>query len=278
MVIPECEDRQVAEWSTGPFLSKTPRPIPPATSLINVDDGLDALIDFGTCQVHFIGVDDLPPETVEHYLYDLVYPRLLARSDKLVLHAGAVHADAGALCFVGPSGMGKSTLTASLHMAGLPILTDDAVALVTDAGTCAVQRLYPSLRLFPDSIEALTADWGETSVMAHYSSKRRVSFDAGPASANLAAIFRIREPAVEDEIVVRRLGPAAACMAIIENSFAFDPEDRQESRSRFKNVSQFAAMVPVFDLTYPRDYAALPRVHARIFDAIGMDPSDFVPR
>lgn len=163
-------------------------------------------------------------------------------------------------------------------MAGLPILTDDAVALVTDTCTCAAQRLYPSLRLFPDSIEALTADWGETSVMAHYSSKRRVSFDAGPASANLAAIFRIREPDVGNEIVIERLGPAAACMAILENSFAFDPEDRRESRKRFENVSRVAAMVPVFDLYYPRDYAALPRVHARICDAIGMNPSDLVPR
>jgi hypothetical protein len=128
------------------------------------------------------------------------------------------------------------------------------------------ERLYPSLRLFPDSLDHLFPVSPETSPVADYSDKRRVPFDPGPPSAPLSALFRLTDPG--ECIQATRLAPAAACMAIIENAFALDAEDAQETRRRFAQAAQAAQVIPVFDLTYPRDYTRLSEVHAAIFTAL----------
>lgn len=54
---------------------------------------------------------------------------VIASARGVVLHAGAVEVEAGALLVVGRSGAGKSTLVAALTGAGLPYVTDEAVAI-----------------------------------------------------------------------------------------------------------------------------------------------------
>jgi predicted AAA+ superfamily ATPase len=57
------------------------------------------------------------PDTLEHLLHDQIYPRLLAQEGELELHAGAVDMDGQLAVLLGDSGMGKSTLVASLQQA-----------------------------------------------------------------------------------------------------------------------------------------------------------------
>ncbi len=56
---------------------------------------------------------DLTPATLQHLLFDQILPRLIAHAGRLVLHASAVGASAGAILFLGGTGQGKSTLAAS---------------------------------------------------------------------------------------------------------------------------------------------------------------------
>jgi hypothetical protein len=63
-----------------------------------------------------------------------------ASTDRLLVHASAVEADARALLFPAPMEAGKSTLAAGLLRAGYRYITDEAVAI--DLGTLQVQP-YP---------------------------------------------------------------------------------------------------------------------------------------
>ena len=84
---------------------------------------------------------------------------LLHQRGILVLHAGAIHTDRGAVLFTGPSGVGKSTLLGEMLRRGYKMMVDDVCAVVLDgAGTPLVQPGYPRTRLWSDAARKLDQD------------------------------------------------------------------------------------------------------------------------
>ena len=255
-------------WAQFPDVS--PNDIGPVLSfpekIESVVDGIDLLFDSQKRLFALSYFGNRSAETISHALIDLVFPRLLAYDGHLVLHCGLVNSPNGALGFIGESGTGKSTLTASLHNQGYPLMGDDAGVLRQVHGTCYAERLSPSLRLFPDSIGQLFPSAGSTSPVADYTDKQHVPFERGPDVAPLAAVFRLADPS--KSIRVARLSQAEACIALIANSFALDPTEKNEASRRLSKAVDVARRVPIFDLYYPRDYAAIPDVHTKIFETV----------
>lgn len=206
------------------------------------------------------------PETLRHLLLDHVLPRVLAHQGRTVLHAGGVQVGDGAIAFVGSSGSGKSTLAASFHAAGFALLCDDGLVLQQDGDAILAVPTYPSLRLWPQSIESLYRKAPALASMAHYSSKQRIVLEDVPNRARLplTSVY-VLEPSECAEISLQRLSPQEACMSIIRHSFQLHVTDRTRLANAFVEASRLAAHLPVFSLSYPRDFARLPEVH----DAIG---------
>lgn len=214
----------------------------------------------------------LPQITIDHFLADQVFPRLLAHAGWLVVHAGAVRVGHAAVMLMGISGRGKSTLSASFDQAGFELLGDDAMIVSSADGISRVRPVYPSLRLFPDSIDALMPDAVTAGPMAHYSNKQRIDVasarELGDLPLPIDAIFSIAGVAKDDCIGFRRLPIAECCMTFIENSFALDPSDVIQARGRMDEASALARQVPTFEISYPRDYARLPEVRQAILDQV----------
>jgi hypothetical protein len=75
------------------------------------------------------------------------------------LHASAVRVGDHAIAFLGPSGLGKSTMAAALYARGHAVLADDLVVLnAQDNSGVMLLPGFPQLKLFP---EALSASLGE---------------------------------------------------------------------------------------------------------------------
>ncbi len=216
--------------------------------------------------------DDIPRSTRDHFLVDQVMPRLLSESDQLVLHAGAVCIENKVLLILGRSGSGKSTLVSSFQQSGYILMGDDAVIVSNGNGLPIAKAIYPSLRLFPDSIEALFPEPRALQAMAHYSSKQRIDVTgeqiAGPMPVQAIFVLGSDEP-----IAIRRLSTPTACMAIVENSFALDPTDPDRARFRLDRASALAMQVPVFEIAYPRDYDRLPEVRQAVLTALADEPA-----
>ena len=221
---------------------------------------------------------DVPTMTINHFLADQVIPRVIAQDGDIVLHAGAVRAGDGAVLILGASGRGKSTLATSFHYDGWPLMGDDALMISTDERPSA-SAIYPSLRLFADSMAALLPNDVTSEDMAHYSDKQRIAVpidaDGGPDRATIKAMFVIDQPSPSG-VTTRKLSIAESCMAVVENSFALDPTDVIRARQRLAKASELAGKVPVLALSYPRDYASLPSVREKIrgqIDALSFDAS-----
>jgi len=206
--------------------------------------------------------DTITSETLNHLWYDQLLPRLIAHDGDLVLHGGGVVLGGQAVAIMAPTGHGKSTLTAFLHGAGHALLGDDALIVDAPDGTHQIRAVYPSLRLLPDSIDRLFGADVETQIMAQYSTKRKVAVEGLETAAPLAMMLVLAPP--QPDIALHRLSVAEACMAIIANSFALNPTDKAWTVANMRRASALAASVPVFALSYPRDYDRLPDVHAAI--------------
>jgi hypothetical protein len=217
-------------------------------------------------------------ETLRHLLLDQVLPRVLAQQGRPVLHAGAVQVGDQAIAFTGRSGSGKSTLTASFHAVGYPLVCDDGLVLTQGEDATLALPTYASLRLWPESIANLYTQAPAHASVAHYSSKRRIISSDFATNANvplpLASLYVLRSVAATDDagISLNRLSAREACMAIIGNSFQLDVTDRRRVANAFASASRIADHLPVFSLSYPRDFARLPEVHEAIFRGVANEP------
>ena len=208
-------------------------------------------------------------DNCDHFLGDQVIPRMVANSGKLVLHAGGVRVEDFAILLIGPSGRGKSTLSASFDGGGTALMGDDAIIIDWVDDSPRAEAVYPSLRLLPDSIAALLPKGTAAALVADYSDKQRITLGAPESiSLPLRAAFILSPPDGESTITIRPMSIADACMAFVDSSFALDPSDIPVARTRLADASDLARQLPTFSLSYPRDYARLPEVRHAILGQI----------
>lgn len=99
-------------------------------------------------------------DEINAYLMGSAIAALLQQRRILTLHASAIDTPKGAVLFLGPSGIGKSTLLAAMQALGYSMLSDDISALrLSAAAPAQVLPAYPALRLQPSSLNKL----GQTS-------------------------------------------------------------------------------------------------------------------
>lgn len=215
---------------------------------------------------------DADAATIAHMLDDHVAPRIIAaESGELVLHGSAIEVGGRLAIFLGETGSGKSTLAASFLADGHRLMGDDAVVISASDSGMLGEAVYPSLRLFPESIAEVFGGPVETSSMAFYSDKRQV--EAQPVNARglteacgdripLGAIFILTQG--ETGVTIDPFFPSDACIALVENSFAFDPRDPAAAAQRMAQAARVAAATPCYELAYPYDFGLLGAVRAQV--------------
>lgn len=111
---------------------------------------------------------ELDPEIASIFVSGNLLAAVLVLKGMCVLHASAVESGGRALCFVGGSGMGKSTLAAICCAAGSQIVSDDVLRVDVGEDGPACYRGSQQVRLrptaseialaFPESATRMTAD------------------------------------------------------------------------------------------------------------------------
>lgn len=216
--------------------------------------------------------NDVPAALIEHFIADQVIPRAMAGDGHYILHSATIQIDDRSIMILGASGRGKSTLAASFHAAGRELLGDDATIVTWPDEQPSACPVYKSLRLLPDSIEALLPSSTDTVAVSDLTWKRRVVLpdDGSPSSRPLpiAALFVIAEPAIDSTIDIQPMTAGETCMALVENAFACNPADVGQARERLEKASRLARSLPCFSMSYPRDYHSLAAVRTAMLDQL----------
>jgi len=225
-----------------------------------------------TCNQVENGVTDA---TIRHLVLDQVFPMVLNLRGCEAIHATAIATDQGVCAFSGPTGSGKSTLAASFFLAGFRALGDDCLPLIYHNGGICVLPGYPGMRLWSDSIEALSLDLATSAPIASYTTKRRI---LGAETANgfprqplpLKRVYRlirgeegnpqITKPAIE------QVGWRDAIVELVSSSFPLDVTDREMLLRHFRFMEKTASTVPVRRLRIPYNLEALPAVRQAVLD------------
>ena len=208
---------------------------------------------------------------------------LLEQRGLLALHAGAVEMPGPdgtpiACALAGEKGQGKSTLNASLALAGFPLLCDDVLGLdlPADRSQSPVVRVgYGGIKLVPDTVRAVLNRAPEelSQVSPELAedpelNKRHFSAPLSATPLPLRHVFLLASHEDDgdegrDAVSLRSLAPQEALGALFPHTFAARWGElylKGAVRSaHFKGCAQVVASCHVWELSRRRDIGLLPQ-------------------
>ncbi len=205
--------------------------------------------------------DEFDRSAFRHILLDQALPLIVSHERRTVLHAACVSARGAATLFLGPAGVGKSTLAALLARDGNVSAADDAVAVAVGPDGVVACAEYTGLRLWPDSCVAIGLAGGVD--VSGNSEKRRFPGLGHDVESMLRAVYVLAPVAAGDgPPSIRPMSAREAVMALVRNSYVLDIEDRGRLSAHFDALARIARRVPVRKLVVPRRFDALDDVPA----------------
>ena len=210
-------------------------------------------------------------ETIRHLFLDQVLPLALSLRGQLVLHAAAIVTPAGAAAFVGDTGEGKSTLTASFAQAGVPPLADDCLIVRQRHSGIVAMTSYSGLRLWPDTVAALAIDTAGATSVAHYCDKQRVPGATAPfdVAVALCRIYVLaQDDQLRDGVTIETMSRRDAVVELLRHAYRIAPRDRDRAADELDRIDRVCDVCAVKRLAYPRRFAALGTVRAAVLEDI----------
>lgn len=183
------------------------------------------------------------------------------------LHASVVRVAGQALAFIGPSGIGKSTLASNFALAGYGVLTDDIAPLVEHAGRWWVEPGYPRLRLWAAAIPTSGARITAQVVPGHDKFYVEVAdFETSPLPLARVYVIENRDEQQTPPAIITPLSGHAALLALLRHSYANYLLDPAMRATEFRVLGQVAQAVSVRHLSTKHALAALDAVREMIID------------
>ncbi len=209
-------------------------------------------------------------EDVRLFLLGSVLGALLHQREDLVLHGSAVVVEGSAVVFLGPSGIGKSTLAAAFHRRGHSLLTDDVCVIRAADGGQSVQPGIPRLRLWLDSLRQLEiADEG----LAHVRKgllKRNLADVKGATEALPVRKVYVLSTNNQDKFQVRALQGPRKFAAVKNQTYRLRfLEGLGTKGSHFQKGLALAQAVPVVQVQRPRFPFRLDELVERVESDLG---------
>ena len=244
----------------------------PSGYLIQFPDLAEFEIDRSSLAVTSTPQEGVSEGTVEHLYLNQIHPLLMSLKGDLVFHAGAVEVPGGAVAFLGESGRGKSTLTASFASEGCRFMTDDCLLLEQTPEGYVIKPSHASIRLWDDSLDAVVRHSATLAPSVQYTSKSRVLSDGELPYCSeprpLRGMYFLGDKTGAQEVSIQALSPREALIELARNSFLLDIEMQDVIGRHFDELARMVSQPVFFRLDYPRDYAVLPRVRQAVLEHV----------
>lgn len=182
----------------------------------------------------------VPLDLLSEGVLGLPFIYALAKQDTWTLHGSAAEFSGGLAIFLGESGFGKSTLARYLH--GQPKwrrIADDILPVAACNDNFSALPHYPQLKLSPEDQPVVLV----------------------PPQLPIEFIYAIAPPDRSTKTAeIRDLTPRQAIAALVSQGVSARAFDRQLLGRHFDFCHALAAVIPVKQLSYPREYTILPEL------------------
>lgn len=181
---------------------------------------------------------------------------LLHQRNYLVLHAGAIRAKDSAVIFMGPSGIGKSTLAAGFHQRGYPFLADDVCAVAMVNGKPCVIPGFLQLKLWEDILKKLGKDKDQLKSLVWSRNLEKYFMPVMCGNENpvaLETVFNLGAANV-DHISLLAISGAAKIDPIFRNTYRRGfLHGLGNKQKHFQNCARVAMQTNVFQVRRPEN-------------------------
>jgi hypothetical protein len=176
---------------------------------------------------------------------------ILRRRGITALHASAFCIDGKAIVLTGEAGSGKSTTAAALALRGVPVLCEDIAAVAEKDEGFTVERGYPRICLWPESVEMLMGNRAALPPLSPNWEKCYLPLDGAKAKLQtqeqrLGAIYILapRETAASapriDDVNSREV-----LLELVQNTYMNWILDRSQRAAEFELLAHLVSSIPV---------------------------------
>lgn len=209
----------------------------------------------GTSQIIIEPVAGQDVNTLRQYLLGTCLGVLLHKRQFLALHGSANFIKHGAIIFVGPAGVGKSTIATALAQKGYKILADDISAIANiSENTYEVMPGYPQTKLCHDSAKLLVENHNSLQQVTQSIEKVRYSvlknFQIEPAPLKAICILIASE---QSTVTIKRISGIEKFNQLVKNTYRcrfLGPLGLE--KDHFTLCSQVSSHTDVFAIYRPR--------------------------
>lgn len=184
---------------------------------------------------------------------------ILHQRGMVVLHANAVNINGNAVAFIGPQGIGKSTISIFLHNIGYGLISDDILCVnIGENNNPFVFSDFRMLKFWPDIINFL-GKTPESIPQVNSSYKKHLykvdgSFDE---TLPLRAIYLIEKGS---KTVLKKMDLQKSFAEIIKSFYCARLFNNNELLVQLKQSAFIAEKVPVKTLRSPGSFKDLPKI------------------
>ena len=218
---------------------------------ITYRDGTQFAIDAAANRVWAACPPPLTREDLSTYLVGPVMGFLLRLRGTLCLHASALSVAGHAIALCGASQAGKSTTSAALALAGVPVLTEDVTPVTESGEGFLVQPGYPRICLWPDSVKELLGSPDALPLLTPNWEKRFLPLDGQRAKFEwepkpLGAIYLLApRVAAASAPRIEALDQREALLALVQNTYLNWLLDRSQRAAELDLLAKIVSQVPV---------------------------------
>lgn len=189
---------------------------------------------------------------------------LLHQRGTLTLHASAVAHAGRAIALCGPSGVGKSTLSAALCQAGCSFISDDISAIRFDTGYPQVLPDSREHRLWADAIGYLDMSERQGEAVRETIEKYHVTPISAGAAMPLSMLVVLREADfLDQQPVIEPLDMADAAALLRSDVYRSSLATRMgRDAELFGQIGKLLGHVRIYRMTRPREHHKLDNVVA----------------
>ncbi len=218
----------------------------------------DFWVDKSGSRIYYEIVDGQSPLQRTVLIVNHILPAVLSLHGFLILHGAGIVSDKRAHLFVGPPGLGKSTMASYLNSKGFSVLSDDAVIVKQRGSQFFVGQSPPLIRVWDKARKNKQKE--VIQIVQKNTASRWVPLEAVHFPRLVKKMAR--------KGIFKKLTELDGVVALLSQVFRLDLDRRDLQEKEFDAITSLSCSVPMLQWPHSHDKASLARVEKMLVNGV----------